>query len=110
MEIELVKEGTTVIRKIANPAVHLDIANGTVTVSGKDVITMQGGGEFTGEMRQLCAPEPSFGMANTTPEETAKTTRNTAKETAKVAYLLAHEVALQKYVKACFLIDNPVTV
>jgi hypothetical protein len=49
-------------------------------------------------------------MANTTPEETAKTTRNTAKETAKTAYLLAHEVALQKYVKACFLIDNPVTV
>lgn len=106
MEIELVKEGTTVIRKIANPVVQLDIANGTVTVSGKDVITMQGGGEFVGEMRQLCAQEFSFGMT----EVEAIKTRNAAKETAKTAYLLAHEVALQKYVKACFLIDNPVTV
>lgn len=110
MEIVLLLDGTSVIRKIIKPTVQLDIFNGNVTVSGQDVVKMMNGEEFVGDMRQLCTLEPVYAMAEPTAEDNAKTARNAAKETAKQAYLTSHETALKKYVKACFDINNPVIV
>ena len=109
MEIVLLTEGTDVIRKIIQPVVQLDVFNGNVIVSGKDVVKMMNGEEFIGDMRQLCTLEPSYGVTEPTPEDDAKTARNAAKETAKQAYLTSQETALKKYVKACFDINNPQT-
>jgi hypothetical protein len=109
MKITLLKKGNTVVRSITSPVVQLDVANRTLTLSGKDEVKMDGGGVYTGQMQQMFAKEGGYVDAtNPTAEQTAMQARNSAKEVAVTAFFDAVESALTAYATACYAIENPV--
>jgi len=111
MEINLLKEGTAVIRKITNPTVQLDVVNRTLTLSGKEEIKMAGNaGNYTGQMQQLFAKEGGWvDPQNPTAEQKAMQARNKAKDAAVTAFFNKIETALTAYATTCFAIENPET-